>query len=414
MSKFKELAANKRARAMADELSDKFIKDVLTSGNRGEQGGMNLSAYFEQEDPTSEHTDRSTDAFGRVCRELNIVPRSVPEYNMQATTVGEMGNDAKRRLLIGEIAARAWRKVSHQTMSGGDRSVMMSSDAGVGTAMNPFSYTAPRANHLSTAIPISELVAMTHGIASKNYAPFYIEDIAQSTTNPRVNEGDDIPAVLIRENAKTIRLKKYGRMIKATYESLRYMPLDMFSYFIQRVAVKVEAEKVEQIVATLIFGDESGSAVPENFNASSLDVGATGFTLTLKAWFAFKMKFKNPYMITTVLGQDPTILKLMMLNTGTANIPLANAGSWYNAQQVQPINQGLADGVRVGWLDSAPANVLVAFDKRLAVERVFEIGGNISEVDKWIENQTQGLTMTEVEAFPIIEPYAIKTLTLVA
>jgi hypothetical protein len=74
-------------------------------------------------------------------------------------------------------------------------------------------------------------------------------------------------------------------------------------------------------------------------------------------------------------------------------------------QGVTAINQSLAGGERLGWLDSAPAGKLLGFDARLTVERVFEIGGNIQESDRDIKSQLNHLVMTEVEGYAIMEGY---------
>lgn len=412
MLNFRTIAPKQRAGAIVENLDESFIREIITQGaegQNGQRGGMNISAYFETQDPTTEHDDRSTDAFGRVCQELGIIPVSMPEYNFGATTLEQMAGDKKRRLLIGEIASRAWRRVAYGKISA--QRLQLSSDMPIGSLMNPFTYSAPRLPLLEPAIPVSELVARTQGIPGTTYRPFYVEDVDRAEVNMRVGQSADIPVVSLKQSDKTIILKKYGRMIKASYEALRYMPIDVFSFFVMRVAMAVEAEKVDKILDVLINGDEGGSPTPQNFNAVDLDSTSDDYDLTLKTWLRWKMKFKNPFMLTHTLSKDDTAIKAMLLNVGNANIPLVNAGALIGAQSVEPINS-LADRTRAGWLDSAPNNVFVGFDKRLAVERIFEIGGNVQETDRWIENQTEGLTQTETEAFAIIEPEAVKTLTL--
>jgi hypothetical protein len=45
---------------------------------------------------------------------------------------------------------------------------------------------------------------------------------------------------------------------------------------------------------------------------------------------------------------------------------------------VTPINQDFAGPVPLGWTSDAPANKIVGWDPRMTVERVFEIGADIS------------------------------------
>jgi hypothetical protein len=72
----------------------------------------------------------------------------------------------------------------------------------------------------------------------------------------------------------------------------------------------------------------------------------------------------------------------------------------------------LRDGVRYGITPDVPADKLVGLDASRALERVIEIGSNIQEIERFARNQTQVLTMTEVEAFAILQPGTVKTLEL--
>jgi len=102
-----------------------------------------------------------------------------------------------------------------------------------------------------------------------------------------------------------------------------------------------------------------------------------------------------------------------MLDIGTANLLLAvNAGS-INSSNLQPINR-TAQNVRYGWTSEAPSLKVVAFDRRFAVERVVEIGGNIQEIERFIKDQTELFTMTEVENYAVIDPNAAKILDIAA
>ena len=124
------------------------------------------------------------------------------------------------------------------------------------------------------------------------------------------------------------------------------------------------------------------------------------------------MKWANPLMMTTVLGQEAEIKKTFLLDVGSTNIPLNRSTPLIAAQAVTPINQGLADGIRVGWTSDAPANSLVGFDRRLGVIRLFETGSNIQETDKDVKSQINSLVLSEVEGYAVIDPKANKVLVM--
>ncbi len=395
------------------------IRDQHLNGNvlkTAYDKGMNLSRYLESLDPSADHSGASgkLDAFNRVLRACGIRTRSAPQHNLPASTVEEIVNHPQARFLLTEIIARQYRSVVFAGYGSGDgqRAPVLSTTGLPGSFLNQYQYSAPRDVLLEPAIPLSEVVGMTTGIRANVYRPFYLEDV--TAANSRVAEAAEIPAVRIAQSEKTITLRKYGRRIDTTYEAIRHMPIDLVAFNVQRIAIAVEAEKVDKVLDVIINGDGTAGSAATNFNLTTLDPATTANNLTLLAWIAFKMKFKNPLKMTTVLGRDASLLKAFMLNTGSTNFPLIMMGSLGGGQSLTPINDRLAGGERAGWLDSAPASKLVGFDKRLSVERVFEIGANIQESDTDIKHQINHLVLSEVEGYAIIDPKANKTLDLAA
>lgn len=400
---FAKTPVDGRAQAIRDALNGDTIKKAYDKG-------MNLSRFLEHLDPTRDHKgqDAQLDAFNRVLRSCGIRTKSVPELGIPASTLEDVVNHPKARHLAVELIARAYRGTVTNK-----RAPMQSEMNIAGTWLSQFAYpAAPRANFIEPAIPLSEVVGQTTGITQKYYKPFYMQDIENVTA--RVSEAAEIPAVKISTTEKVINLQKYGRRLDITYEAIRSIPIDMLAFYVQRIAIKVEAEKVDKVIDIIVNGDGNAGTAATSYNLTTLDSGTTANNLTLKAWLAFKMKFKNPFQLTTIMSQDAGALALMLLNTGSANIPLVNAGGVFSQQAITPINNGLADGTRLGWLDTPPAGKLIGFDKRLSVERVFEIGANIQETDKDVKNQIDSLVLSEVEGYAIIEQTANKILNLTA
>lgn len=376
--------------------------------------GMNVSRYLESLDPTADHQDLemrtgNSDAFNRILRACNLQTQSDPSRGIAASTLEDVVKHEKARYLVTEIFARAYRKVVHGSAK---RDPITSTIGQIGSYINQYTYPAPRDILLEPAIPLTELVGQTTGIRTNVYRPFYLEDVSKA--NSRVAEAAEIPAVRIAQSEKSITLRKYGRRLDITYESLRHIPIDMLSFYVQRIAIAVEAEKVDKVLDIIVNGDGTANSQATNYNLTTLDSGTTANNLTLKAWLSFKMKFLNPLKMTTVLTQEAGALSLMLLNVGNANIPLVMMGGIGGNQGVTPINDRLAGGERLGWIASAPSGKLVGFDKRLSVERVFEIGSNIQESYKDVKQQINGLVLSEVEGYSIIDPKANKTLNLAA
>ena len=380
--------------------------------------GMTLSRFLEEEDPTSEYPqdERGLDAFDRMLAKSGIVVNSDHEAGYYADRFEEFDKSDATRALVPEFVSRQWRKVaSGSPRRGGRRDLFNSADYALNSSFDQYVDAAGvRGQQIAPAIPLSELVATTTAIDNDAYRAVYLTDAdtpAADLRMVRVAEGAEIPRMKLSGGEHTIRLHKYGRALETSYELLRRQRIDMVALYIQRMAVQAEKDKVAAVLSVIINGDGNANTTPESFNLTTLDPDATAGTLSLKGWLAFKMQFENPYFATTVLAREDMMLQAMLLNTGSGNVPLASFPFAFN---ITPINPGLADGLRAGWTSDAPASKFVAFDRRFAIERVTEIGADISEVERWATRQVQVLTMTEVEGYAVMDAGASKILDISA
>ncbi len=373
------------------------------------QAGMGLSAFLELEDPSSQYKENDgLDAFGRCMREAGIITNSNFERGYYADrfekfTEGTPTADrAATRALAVEWAVRTWRKVSTH------RSVLTSDLEALNTSMRPYVDAAQvYAKQIQPAIPLSELVAMRTSIEGDAYRLFFMDtDVPADQRFVRVGQAAEIPRVTIKGGDHTVRLFKYGRAIEMPYELLRRQRIDKVAFWISRMAVQAEVDKVATALDVLINGDGNTATAATNYNQSTLDTGAVP---TLKAYLAFRLKFTNPYMITTMIMREASALALMLLNLGSANVPLVTMQASLGIGGFTPINPELRDGIRYGVSSDAPANVVVGFDSRFALEQVTEIGADLAETERFILRQTEILALSEVEGFAILDPFATKT-----
>jgi hypothetical protein len=227
----------------------------------------------------------------------------------------------------------------------------------------------------------------------------------------RVTEGAEIPGAKLVGGDVVIPLYKYGRKMTTTYEQMRRMRIDTVAIHIQRLAVQAEIDKLAAIMDVFVNGDGNSNTAATSYDLTSLDPNTTANNLTEVAWLTFKAKFLNPYLLDTVLGQESPIVKLQVLDLGTANIPhvMLPAGLFGS---LRPINPQLGSGQAFGLTADAPANKLLGFDTRMGIEQVTEIGATIQEVQRFVTNQTEALTMTETEGYRVIDQNANKILNL--
>lgn len=376
--------------------------------------GMSLSAYLEEIHPQEQYRD-GIDAFSRLMQVANIRTRAIPELGLWADEFGKFNESEQHRALFPEFLARRWREVQYGRPAL-TRAIYQGDDQPVGSFDNPYIDAQPRFDQqIAPAIPISELVAVTTPISGFTYRMTYINTGAASGRRlVRVGESAEIPSVKLAISDKTVELYKFGRALESSYEALRTTRIDKISLHIQLMAAQAETDKLAAIMDVLVNGDGSNGSAATNHDLTSLDSNATAGTLTLRGWLAFKMKFANPYLITTALSQEGPALDLLMLNTGSGNVPLVTIAAQSGFGSFRQINTGLRDGVGLGWTGEAPASKIVGFDKRFAIERVTQIGADISEVERYIKSQVEVITFTEIEGYAKIDNNSVKTLNVAA
>lgn len=375
--------------------------------------GMPLSRYLEIIDPSPEGS--KLDAFGRQLKEAGIITRSNPEMGLWADTGDKFLSTNAGRALFPEFVARQWRQVMFASPAEKRAAaIYLSSDAALGSPEKPYLDAGPFWNaQFDAAIPLSELIAGSTAISGEDYRSLYMTYDATALRMFRVGESAEIPIATLTTSTRNIRLRKYGRGLRASYEQLRRMRIDKMAWWIRWQALQSEVDKVAAALDIIVNGDGNNGTAATNYNLSTLDSTATLNELTLQAWLAFRMKFVQPYVLTTALMTEAVALQLIMLNAGTANIPLVNLNLAGVGFGLTPINS-TGDNVRYGWTADAPANTIVGLDKRFALEQVTEIGSEIQETERFITNQTEVMVMTENSAFATLDASAVKTLTLSA
>lgn len=363
--------------------------------------GMSFSAWLESEDPSPGYND-GLDAFGRLLQVAQIRTRSLPEHGIWSDTVESFERDQQTRLLLPEWMARQWRSaVSGRAAN--TRAIYTASDNIPGGVANPIYYDqTPVVNEISPAIPVGALAAITLGIRGNTYQNFYLTDVTTQERMVRTAEAAEIPRVSLIGSDHVTKLLKYGRVIEQSYESIRRMQIDLLRLHIMQLAAQTEADKVSAAMAIIVSGDGNSNTAATSYNLTTLDSAAVAGTLSLKGWLAFKMKFANPYMMTTALAQEAVALQMMLLNVGSANVPLVAVQAQSGFGGFTAINPGLRDNVALGWTADAPTLKVVAFDRRVALIYLQEIGSDIEEIERYATRQVQSITLSEVNGFAVM------------
>lgn len=389
-----------------------LAKQMPEMHRRATQAGMSVSAYLEKQDP-SDHEDNKNsklDAFGRVMREVEIIPTSNPAAGIWASKIEDFIDDEESRAVFLEWTQRTYRRAKYGKSP--NTRAIITTDELLNTPLRPYADQAGvQLDRFRPELPLSALVAVDTPITGTAYRSVYMDDTMFDDVNyARVNELAEIPMAALRTASEETRLHKYGRGIEWSYESVREQRLDKVALFIAELALKTEEEKTAYVVDLLVNGDGNAGTAADVVDSTDLDSASTT-DLTLAAYLLFKKQFRSPYRPNVFLGNAMSVTALEMLPIGTTNIPYVTLPPNSAIGNLQP----LADnnyGANIGYatVDSLPDSTLLAIDSRFALERVSQIGSRITESDKFITRQSNVVVFTETEGWKILSKHANKLL----
>ena len=328
---------------------------------------MTLSMYLESLDPSPEGS--KLDAFERLMQEAGIVTRNIPEKNIFSSKVDAFYRTDENKLLFPEYIARTLVQAMVQ--------------------YPVFQY----------------LVAARTMIDSNVYKAAYLDlDDAsnkKATQMRRVTEAAELPVAKLKLGESAINIYKYGRAIEASYEALRRMSIDVFNIHLQEIGIQAADNKIAEILTVIKDGDGNNNAATI-YKASGLDSSFTT-ALTRTAWIKFLLKF-YPRACNTVVADEEGLLQILEVLYPASTVAglmdelLAN-GLNISVQLPQNIvtNVTLLYSPYVEKINNKHA--IYGLNRESAIEEIVEVGSTISEVDKFIKNQTELLTISENSGF---------------
>lgn len=392
-----------------------FLEKLPSLYEAANRDKMSLTQFLEQEDPSHkwDGEDRNLKAFGRVLQASGLRFRSDPANGLYADTCERIWETEAGKWLFPEWARSVWRRTIYDGgYSPQVRSIFGSTDDVVGTILRPYTDKPGVTEQLLTpALRLDDIVAMTTPIDGTDYRSAYLDEpSAAGVRLSRIAEKADIPMSNITLSSHIITLQKYGRGIQISYEAARRARVDKVAFWLARAALQVEADRVAQGIDVLINGDGNPSTAATNYTQGGLD---TGTTLTVKAYLAWKSKWRPPYRLTHIFSREAESVNLQLLQFPNQNPYMFQSGSpLQNVGGLTPMQDLLTGNVVFGQSDQVPATVYLGIDARQALERITENGSQIEETKQFVERQTNALYFTENDGFGILDNLAAKTLTM--
>lgn len=214
-----------------------------------------------------------------------------------------------------------------------------------------------------------------------------------ATKLKRVAEGTDLPLAILKLADFAITLKKRGRAVQATYETLMFQSIDLFGRHLDMIANDVSGQQVGDAITVLVSGDGNSNAA----EASTI-AGDTGLTAEELAQFAIDFWKAAKVPLDTIVCGDGDFYKKMLLmsfNKNDVNGMLASAT--FNFPQAMLKDLTVVYDSRVPM--ASGKEQLIGLNRQYALTKWLANGSQIREIDKNIRNQTNLGTISEIAGF---------------
>lgn len=235
---------------------------------------------------------------------------------------------------------------------------------------------------------IENIVASTTLTDSLDYRSISLSGEDDDYYLGEVGEGAALPELTIGVKSNLTKLKKYGKMITASYEAIKFQRLDVFS-----LALK----KVGENIAKSQFIDALGSVLTDD--TENIKTAGTKFTYDdlAKLWLSL-----YPYTMTTLIASPQDVSELLTIQ----EFRDANAGLDFHGtgKLITPF------GAEIICVEELEAGIIYALDKNYAIEKV--VASDVTtEYDKIIDRQLERAAVSTIVGFSPIFNDAVKVLS---
>ena len=298
--------------------------------------GKSFTAALEELDPTSAYCGtplEKLDAFERQLKRFNIRVKG-----SDCDSVEKFFTSTESAVLFPEFVTRSIRKGFDDTI--------LSSVCAVKTVVN-----------------------------SGQYLGCVLDD---STAYDVCSQGETLPTATVTESSAATVLAKYGRLISASYESIRQQRLDVFGVMLRSVGVRLAAAVVKKAVEVLADGADEVSTTE----------------LTYADLAELYGKFES-FDMTTVIA-SPALAAMDQLSDSSADA---------DGRFILPFGSELIK------TSAAGADTIIGIDRDYALEFITSTE-LVMETDKLIDRQLDQMTASITCGFRKITPDAVKVLKI--
>ena len=267
---------------------------------------------------------------------------------------------------------------------------------------------------------IASIVGQSRTVSQREMiSTYYEDDIADGSVNTfTIAELGKIPVRSVRTSQSSVNFGKRGSGIELSYEFARDASLDIITPFAARIARALEKSKVAAATSILINGDGvNPMAEVQAFSG----FGATGGAINAanyKALAKFLMSnANNGYVFDTFVVNFDMYVELMFMAQpviGAGAISTVDFMVGKGAPAISTTLPFMNGMVNVVLSSSVPANRIIAMTKAECIEELVMAGGNISESERSITNQSITYVKTEETGYKLAVPKARVVLDVAA
>lgn len=248
-------------------------------------------------------------------------------------------------------------------------------------------------------LKIDDLIALTEYIDGVVFNPTYADDTGEEEEIYQVGEMGEFPTTTITIAEKPIKCIKVGRRLKATYETLRRMQIDLLALHLQIIGLKMQRAMVKWALDIFVNGDGNTNPAPTQ------NVGSTG-SLTYNDLVDFEIDFAAEGFEKNYMCGTKDVVKAMLKMTEFKDVV---AG--FNFQATGNMITPFGDILR--FHPNSPADKLLGWEQRAHIEAVKERGAQLTEAERIIDKQFEQTVISDVLGFSKIFTKAGRILKIV-
>lgn len=311
--------------------------------------GKSFTQSLEQLDPSENYKGTSLEGLDAFERQLKRFDIKVSGRN--SDTVSKFFSTSDAAVLFPEFISRAVKN----GMTGNDR--------------------------------VESIIAATTYADSLDYRSISLSEDNNNYALIETEEGEILPELKIGVKSSLTRLKKYGKMITASYEAIKFQKLDIFS-----LALK----KIGENLATDQFSEAIGNVATDDTETIKIAGDKITYDEIVRLWLSLK-----PYTMTTLVANSTTIsdiLKIQEFRDANAGLDFHGTG-----KLITPF------GAEIICFEGTNVDTIVALDKNYAIEKV--VASDVTtEFDKIIDRQLERAAVSTIVGFSPIFGDAVKVL----